>query len=55
MTPLQKYLLRFLPGPIASLMTSMIYAALIVGVLLTFSGKPPNVLYVNVPDLSVEN
>ena len=55
MTPLLKLLLNFLPMPIARLMTSMIYAALIVGILLTFAGKPPDVLYVNVPDLTVKN
>ena len=55
MTPLQKWLIQFLPNPIASLTTSIIYAALLVGILLSLSGKPPDILYVNVPDLSVEN
>jgi hypothetical protein len=55
MTPLLKFIMQFLPNPIASLTTSIIYAALLLGILLTLSGKPPDILYVNVPDLSVEN
>jgi hypothetical protein len=55
MTPLLEFFSGFLPKIIARLAASLVYAALIVGVLLTFAGKPPDVLYVNVPDLSVEN
>lgn len=51
MTPLLRFLLRFMPEVAARLALSMIYAMLIVGILATIASRPPNVLYVDVPDL----
>lgn len=51
MTPIYAALARLLPRPVARVVLAMIYAALLLGSLIALGTRPPDILYIDIPDI----
>jgi hypothetical protein len=49
MTPLLERLMILFPPTVASLLLVFIYAALMFGIVITIGSKPPDILYIDIP------